>query len=141
MRMTCVAATLLYGAEVQKTFVAWRAHVGRGPLSPELARRLRRRAIVDARLTGARIIRAEIVGGAAGPAVYLDIASRNPVWTLRHARPLVLALGDPPYRGGWAIRLRDGHGDTVWIAGHAGSEGFVGSATRALGAASPVAHG
>jgi hypothetical protein len=40
-----------------------------------------------------------------------------------------------------AIRLRNARHVTVWIAGHAANEGFVGSASKAIDAVSPVAHG
>ncbi len=86
------------------------------------------------------ILRESVIGGSKGPAIYLDLVSRDPVWTLRHADAIVRVLSKPPYSGGWAIRLRNADHVTVWIAGSAGNEGFVGSATNAIDAASPVYH-
>jgi hypothetical protein len=63
------------------------------------------------------------------------------VWTLRHADALVRVLSKAPYNSGWAIRLRNAQRATVWIAGHTGNEEFVGSASSAIDAASPVHHG
>ena len=126
--------------EVARTFSDWRQHVGHGPITSTTKAALMRRAIGNVNRVRARVKRVEVFGGTNGPAIYLDLVTRHPVWTLRHARPLVLALARAPYSGGWAIRLRERSGGTVWIAGNAGTWGFVWSRPD-LDAFSPVAHG
>jgi hypothetical protein len=115
--------------------------VGHGRLSGDERRRLTVIARAAVHRTSATILRATVSGGSKGPAIYLDLVSRDPVWTLRHADALVRLLSKPPFSGGWAVRLRNAQRVTVWIAGYAGNGGFVGSATNAIDAASPVHHG
>jgi hypothetical protein len=127
---------------VAETFAGWRSAVGHGRRVTS-ARRTRLLHIADkaVRPTHAGVLQQQIIAGTNGPAIYLDLASRKPVWTLRHAYRLVSLLARQPFSGGWAIRLRNQRHKTVWIAGHAGNGGFVGSATPAIDAASPVKHG
>jgi len=126
---------------VAQTLAGWQSKVGHGRLAGDQQRRLTVIARAAVRPTSATILRETVIGGSKGPAIYLDLATRNPVWTLRHAEALVRVLSEPPFTGGWAVRLRNAQHVTVWIAGHAGNEGFVGSATKAIDAASPVQHG
>ena len=81
-----------------------------------------------------------VIGGSKGPAIYLDLVSPNPLWTLRHADALVRVLSKPLYSGGRAIRLQNALHATVWVAGSVGNSGFVGSANNKIDRASPVAH-
>ena len=127
-------------AGAEQTLAAWRARVGHGSLTARQTTVLTRDARTAVGPTGAAILRETIARGMNGPAVYLDLVSRNPVWTLRHAHALIQIVTNPPFTGGWAIRLRNTDHVTVWIAGHAGNEGFVGSATPAIDTASPVKH-
>lgn len=126
---------------VAQTLAGWQSKVGHGRLAGDQQRRLGVIARAAVRPTKAAILRESVFGGSSGPAIYLDLAASNPVWTLRHADALVRVLSKPPYTGGWAVRLRNAQHVTVWIAGHAGNGGFVGSATSAIDAASPVQHG
>ena len=137
------AASDLPAKRVDATISSWRARVGRGPLSAvrkrELLRQVVRSAEAVAASAHARVSfrRATVYGGTRGPAIYLDLVTDAPARLLRHGRPLVRAL--TPYFGGWAIRLRDRRGGTVWIAGFGGSSGFVWSRPD-LDRLSPVAH-
>ncbi len=126
---------------VAQTLAGWQSKVGHGRLAGEQQRRLGVIARAAIRPTKATILRASVIGGRRGPAIYLDLVSPKPLWTLRHASSLVRVLSQPPFNGGWAIRLRNTQGRTVWIAGYAGHTGFVGSANKAIDAASPVQHG
>lgn len=128
----------------RSTLAGWRSHVGHGTLWVSLAQKLAyQRAIrADAQAAGASILNERVLAGSGGAALYLDLASPRPIWTLRHLNPLVGAAADGRrFPGGWAIRLENGQHRTVWIAGHAGNEGFVGSATHAIDSVSPVSHG
>ena len=128
--------------EVQSTLAGWRAHVGHGlGLAPGRKAQLRRDIRRAAEATGATIRKESVVTGSGGAAAYLDLASPRPIRTLRHLGPLLSLAAGARFPGGWAIRLRNARHRTVWIAGHAGNEGFVGSATPAIDAASPVSHG
>jgi hypothetical protein len=126
---------------VTQTLAGWRSNVGHGSVTADQKHRLSLIARVAASPTKATILRESVVGGSEGPAIYLDLVAQDPVWTLRHAHTLVDVLAKAPFGGGWAIRLRNAQHVTVWIAGHAANEGFVGSATKAIDAASPVTHG
>lgn len=126
---------------VVQTLAGWQSKVGHGRLAGARRRRLTLIARAAVRPTSATILRVTVSGGSKGPAIYLDLVSREPVWTLRHADALVRVLSKPPFSGGWAVRLRNAQHVTVWIAGYAGNGGFVGSATSAIDAASPVHHG
>jgi hypothetical protein len=123
-----------------QTLADWRTEVGHGALTGDRRHRLSLVAEAAVRATRATIVRESVIGGSRGPAVYLDLAAGNPVWTLRHASSLVRLLSRRPFSGGWAIRLRDAFHKTVWIAGSAGNTGFVGSADTAIDNASPVKH-
>ena len=143
--LLCAGTALAAGPEhcvagADQILAAWRTRVGHGSLTAKSATVLTRDARVAVGPTGAAILRETVAGGMNGPAVYLDLVSRNPVWTLHHARALIRIVTSAPFTGGWAIRLRDTDHVTVWIAGYAGNEGFVGSATPAIDAASPVKH-
>jgi hypothetical protein len=126
---------------VTQTLAGWRSAVGHGSVTADQKHRLSVMARATTRPTKATIIRVSVVGGSEGPAIYLDLVARDPVWTLRHAHALVDVVAKAPFSGGWAIRLRNARHVTVWIAGHAANEGFVGSASKAIDAVSPVAHG
>jgi hypothetical protein len=126
---------------VTETLAGWRSHVGHGLVTAGQKQRLSLIARAAVRPTRATILRESVVGGSEGPAIYLDLVAQDPVWTLRHAHTLIEVVAKAPFSGGWAIRLRDARHVTVWIAGHAANEGFVGSASKAIDAASPVAHG
>jgi hypothetical protein len=126
----------------QSTLARWRAHVGHGlGLAPGRKAQLRRDIRRAAEATGATIRKASVLAGSGGAAAYVDLASPRPIRTLRHLGPLLSLAARARFPGGWAIRLRNAQRTTVWLAGHAGNEGFVGSATPAIDAASPVSHG
>lgn len=124
-----------------QTLASWRTSVGHGAISVGRQHKLTLIAQAAVRPTKATILRESVIGGRRGPAIYLDLVSTNPLWTLRHADALVGVLSKPPYRGGWAIRLRNAQHATVWIAGYTGNGGFVGSANNTIDKASPVQHG
>jgi len=123
-----------------QTLAAWRTSVGHGVITAGRRHRLSVIAQAAVRPTDAGILRETVIGGSKGPAIYLDLVSPNPLYTLRHADALVGVLSKSPFRGGWAIRLRDAFHNTVWIAGYAGNGGFVGSANSTIDKASPVKH-
>lgn len=125
----------------QSTLDEWRSHVGHGMLSPKQEPALRRDVGTAVRPTRAAIVSESVFGGQDGAALYLQLASSHPVWTLRHSGALVRLAAGGRFPGGWAIRLSNDRHATVWISGHAGNEGFVGSATPAIDSASPVQHG
>jgi hypothetical protein len=125
---------------VAQTLAGWQSKVGHGRIASDQRRRLTVIGRAAVRPTSATILRETVIGGSKGPAIYLDLVSRDPVWTLHHADALVRVLSKPPFSGGWAVRLRNAQHVTVWIAGYAGNGGFVGSATNAIDAASPVHH-
>jgi hypothetical protein len=139
---TALAAVPVHSvARTEQTLAVWREHVGHGSLTARQTIALTRDAHTAVGPTRAAVLKATVTGGMNGPAVYLDLVSRTPVWTLRHAHALIRSVTNRPFTGGWAIRLRNADRVTVWIAGYAGNEGFVGSATPAIDAVSPVAHG
>jgi hypothetical protein len=123
-----------------QTLASWRTSVGHGAITAGRRRRLRVIAQAAVRPTNAGIVRETVIGGSKGPAIYLDLVSPNPLYTLRHADALVSVLSKSPFSGGWAIRLRNAFHTTVWIAGYAGNGGFVGSANSTIDNASPVKH-
>jgi hypothetical protein len=127
---------------VQSTLAGWRAHVGHGlGLDPGRKAQLRRDIRRAAEAAGATIRKESVLAGSGGAAAYVDLASPRPIRTLRHLGPLLSLAAGARFPGGWAIRLRNARHTTVWIGGHVGNEGFVGSATPAIDAASPVSHG
>jgi hypothetical protein len=127
----------------KSTVAEWRSYVGHGTLrlSPLRKLALGRAIRTASRSTRATILNEAVLAGNGGPAVYLNLASSQPIWTLRHLGPLLSLATGTGFPGGWAIRLNNARHTTVWVAGHAGNEGFVGSATPAIDSASPVSHG
>jgi hypothetical protein len=123
-----------------QTLAGWRSTVGHGAITRDRQHKLSVIAQAVIRPTKATILRETVIGGSKGPAIYLDLVSPNPLWTLRHADALVRVLSKSPFSGGWAIRLRNAFHNTVWIAGSAGNTGFVGSANSTIDNASPVKH-
>ena len=123
-----------------QTLAGWRTTVGHGVIARDRRHKLSVIAQAAVRPTNATIVRETVIGGSRGPAIYLDLVSPNPLWTLRHADALVAVLSKSPFSGGWAIRLRNAFHNTVWIAGSAGNTGFVGSASTTIDNASPVKH-
>lgn len=125
----------------RSTLAEWRSNVGHGTLPESRKVVLRRDIRRAAAATGATIRDESVLAGDGGAAVYVDLASPQPIEALRHLGPLIAVAAGKRFPGGWAIRLRNARHTTVWIAGHAGTEGFVGSATSVVDSASPVSHG